>query len=129
MVNRIYPKFKEARGTAASNIDIIDLDLRVILVNSGYVYDDTHDMLDDISGPSRITISPSLSGKTNLNGVLKADPVILLDDVGSTLNAMIFYINTGSESSSRLICYIDTGLGTINPSGRRINWPNGIFPT
>lgn len=129
MVNRIYPKFKEARGTAASNIDIIDLDLRVILVNSGYIYDDTHDMLDDIPGPSRITISPSMTGKTNVNGILKADPVILLDPVGNNLSALVFYINSGSESTSRLICYIDTGLGPINPSGRRITWPNGIFPT
>jgi hypothetical protein len=90
-------------------------DIRVILCDSGYVFDPTDDFLDDVAGGARLATSGSLTGKTATDGVADADdvtfPTVL---AGDTVTSLIVYKHTGTEATSDLILYMDeTAAGAV----------------
>lgn len=133
MANAIYDKFKQARMTADSNIDLENGDVRVILVDANdYTFSHAHDFLDDIPVGARVATSSALTGKTVTDGVFDADNVTFSSVTGDQAEALVFYIHTGVESTSRLVAYIDTGITglPVTPSGSDItvSWnASGIF--
>lgn len=106
MAMAIYPKALESFLKAD-----LDLDSTIkavgVKVSSGYTYSSAHDNLDDVASGNRLGTSGALASKTMTNGTFDfADPTITASADG-TIEAVIFYLDTGVESTSKLIAYID----------------------
>lgn len=105
--------------------------IKVILVSSsGYsVNVTTHQYLSDISSSARIAGPVTLTSKATTGGAADAADVTFTSVTGATINSIILYSDTGTESTSPLIAYIDTATGLpITPNGGDIivTWDNGV---
>lgn len=86
------------------------------------------DNLDDIPGAARVATSPAFTGKTTTAGVADADDILFVSVTGDQSEAIVIYKDTGTESTSRLIAYIDNATGLpVTPNGSDITarWSNG----
>lgn len=123
MANAVYPAFKQALLDASSNTDLNDGDVRVILVDTAdYTYSAAHDMLDDVPSAARVAVSSALANTTVTNGLFDADDTSFSSVTGDVSEALIIYVHTGVESTSRLVAYLDTGVTglPITPNGTSI---------
>lgn len=110
MANAIYPRYKQALIEGGSNISLSSGNVKVICVDAAdYTYSATHDFLDDVPSLARVATSANLTSKTTTDGVFDAADVTLSGVTGDQFEALIFFIDTGVESTSRLVAYIDTG--------------------
>lgn len=112
-----YPEGIDAVMTGT--IDLDTSDLRVQPVDSGYTYNTAHDNFDDVGAATRVGTAQALTSKTIIdNGnsrVLDAADLTFTALTGDPVNAIVIYLHTGTESTSRLLAYID-GL-SITPDG------------
>ena len=119
MANKLYPKSK--KQFLQAGIDLASLNVRAILIDAGaYTYDDAHDFLDDIPSGARIAVSGNLASKTfGDNGSFDSDDPIFTGVSGASIEAIVLYVHTGTESTSRLIMYQDTGVAglPLTPDG------------
>lgn len=128
MSNALYDKGRE--GFLDGSIDWDTDDIRCILIDTAdYTVDlATHDNLDDVPGDARVATSGALTSKTVTDGVADAADVTLSSVTGDTCEAIVIYKHTGTESTSRLIAYIDTATGLpVTPNGGdiTIQWDSG----
>ena len=128
MANKIYPKYKKALLNGSSGVDLLANNVKVIVVNTAgagtlYAYDDAHEYLSHVPAGARIATSPNLASKTvsDLAVFDSADPT-LPAVTGAQSEALIGYIDTGVEGTSRLVWYQDTGITgiPITPDGSDI---------
>lgn len=119
MANKLYPKSK--KQFLQAGIDLASLNVRAILIDAGaYTYDDAHDFLDDIPSGARIAVSGNLANKTfGDNGSFDSDDPTFTGVSGASIEAIVLYVHTGTESTSRLIMYQDTGVTglPLSPDG------------
>jgi hypothetical protein len=128
MANALYDKGRE--GFLDGSIDWDTNDIRSILIDEA---DDTIDLavddnLDDRAAASRVATSAAMSGKTATNGVADAADLTWTAVSGDQAESIDIYKHTGTESTSRLICNIDTATGLpVTPNGGDITaqWDNG----
>lgn len=88
----------------------------------------TDDNLDDIGAGARIATSGAFTTKTKTLGVADADDVTVATVTGAQFESIVIYKDTGVESTSILIAYIDTATGLpCTPGGGNItvSWDNG----
>lgn len=128
MANALYDKGRQ--GFLEGAIDWDTDDIRIILIDvADYTVNlATHDNLDDVAGAARVATSGSLGSKTVTDGVADAGDVTLSAVSGDPSEAIVGYKHTGTESTSRLIFYIDTATGLpVTPNGNDIivRWDNG----
>lgn len=135
MANAVYPTYRNILGTTGQP-NLTTADIRAILVDTGtYTYSSAHDFLDDVAGGARIAVSGTLTTPTFASvatGVFDADDVTFTAVSGASVEAIILYVHTGVESTSRLLAYLDTGVTGLpfTPSGGNvtIQWAaGGIF--
>lgn len=118
MANALYDKGRE--GFLDGSIDWDTNDTRLILIDEA---DDTIDLsvddnLDDRAGAARVATSGAMASKTVTNGVADAADVTLSAVTGDQSESIDIYKHTGTESTSRLICNIDTATGLpVTPNG------------
>lgn len=133
MANAIYPLYKQALLDDDSNIDLNDGDVRVILVDTNdYTYSAAHQFLSDVTAGARVSTSTALQNTTVTNGTFDADDITLATVTGDQSEALIIYIHTGVEGTSRLVAYLDTSITglPVTPNGGNIiiTWDAaGIF--
>ena len=110
MANKLYPKSK--KQFLQAGIDLASLNVRAILIDAGaYTYNDAHDFLDDIPSGARIAVSGNLSNKAfGDDGSFDSDDPSFTAVSGASIEAILLYVHTGTESTSRLIMYQDTGV-------------------
>ncbi len=95
-------------------------DNRAILIDEA---DDTIDLaaddfLDDRAGAARVAVSGSMTGETITNGTADADDVTWTAVSGDPSESIDIYEHTGTDSTSSLICNIDTATGLpVTPGG------------
>lgn len=129
MANAIYPKFKEQ--ALQGGVNLSSGTVKVALVDTGtYTYSAAHEFFSSISGV--IGTPQTLASKTFTNGVFDAADVAFTAVTGNTAEALVFYIDTGTPATSRLIAYQDTGVTglPVTPNGGNINLAfdaTGIF--
>ena len=133
MANALYDKGREAflRGEVSWNGD----DIKVVPVDlADYTQDlALDDHLDDIPVAARVATSPNLASKTTTDGVADAADVTFSLVTGDQSEAIVIYQDTGVESTSKLIAFIDTATGLpVTPNGGDItvqfdNGANKIF--
>lgn len=82
----------------------------------------THNFLSDVPAAARVATSAALTGKTATAGVADADDGVFTAATGDQSEAVIIYKDTGVETTSRLIGYIDTATGLpVTPNSGNIN--------
>lgn len=125
----IYPSARTLACT--TGINWLTWDIRIVLVDSGYVYTTTHDFLDDVGGATRVATSGALTGKTVVDGVCDANDVTFSALSGDDVEGIVVYHHTGTEATSDLIAFYDrlaTGSTILYaPSGvdATVRWNNG----
>lgn len=129
MANALYDKGREA--FLAGDIDWLVDDIRCILVDTASysVNLATHDFLNDVPVGSRVGSAVSLASKTATNGVADAADISFTSlSSAPTIEALVIYKWTGTESTSALIAYIDTATGLPVSAGATqvdVVWDNG----
>lgn len=133
MSNALYPKYKEALITGSSNISLSAGTVKVLLIDSAdYTYSASHQFLSDVAGAAIVATSSALTGKTVTNGLFDADDTSFSSVSGDVSEALIYYIDTGSSATSRLVYFEDTGVTglAVTPNGSNITLTHnasGIF--
>ncbi len=130
MANALYDAGRNAfargdivwKASGGSTIKAVLVDAADYTVNLS-----THDNLDDVAAGARVgtatltLIDPSA-------GVCDAADTTFTSVTGDQSEALVIYKDTGVESTSTLIAYIDTATGLpITPGGGNIvvTWDNG----
>ena len=133
MANAIYPKYKEALISGGSNVNLATGTVKLILVDTGaYTYSATHEFLSDVPSGARIGISSALSSKTTTNGVFDAADASFTGLTATSVEAIITFVDTGAEGTSRLVAFQDTGITNIpfTPTAggsATLATPDGLF--
>ena len=102
--------------------------VKVILVDTGAYTPQTsvHQYLSDISTAARIAGPVTLTAKTTTGGAADGADVTFTSVSGPSIEAIVIYVDTGTEATSPLLAMIDTATGLpITPNGgdKRINVP------
>jgi hypothetical protein len=129
VANFIYGKAKQSLLNGEFNISSDSL--KVLLVTDSYVpSQNTDQFVSNISGSYIKERTSSLTNVTNILGVIDADDVTVAEYSGLAFKALVIYKDSGTDSTSRLLAYIDTATGIpflgINAvTNITINWSNG----
>lgn len=104
--------------------------IKVILVDTGAYTPQTavHQYVADIPISARIAGPVTLTSKTTTGGAADAADVTFTSVTGPSIEAIIIYMDSGTEATSPLIAFIDTATGLpITPNGGDIivTWDNG----
>lgn len=116
MANALYPKAKES--FLKGEISVLSDTISITLIDTGqYTYSASHQFRSDVPNAAVISTT-NLSDKTAANGVFDAADATFSSVTGANAEALIIFQNTGSNSTSRLIAYIDSATGLpILPNG------------
>lgn len=131
MANGFYTAALE--GFLAGNIDYDANAIKVTLVDAAdYTRNlSTHDFYDDVTAGGRVATSSNFASKTTTGGTADAADITFSSVTGDVSEELIIWVDTGVESTSRLICNFDTVTGLpVTPNGGNINvtWnASGIF--
>ncbi len=133
MANPLFDKARQRflEGQFNWNTDTI----KAVLVDTGtYTVNlSAHEFLSDIGTGARISTSGAFTGKATTGGAADANDVTFTSVTGASIEAIVLYKDTGTDSTSPLIAFIDTATGLpITPNGGDIivtwdNGPNKIF--
>jgi hypothetical protein len=133
VANLVYKKALE--NFLAGNLDLDANTVKAVLVTTDggtpyTVNPNTDDALADVPAGARVGTTAALAGKTVTDGVFDAaDSVVDPGPAsGTTVEAIVVYVEGGSEATSWLLCYLDTGLGlplTTNGAPIDVVWDNG----
>ncbi len=120
MANALYPKAKEA--FLNGSINMVANTITIALVDTGvYTYSSSHQYRNEVSN-SAVISSTTLSNKTITNGVFDVDDATFSSVTGANCEALLIFQDTGVQSTSRLIAYIDSATGLpILPNGGDIS--------
>jgi hypothetical protein len=134
MANAVYAATKNAILNGVFNF--ASADIRAVLIDAAdYTFSSAHDFLDDVPSGARVGTPVALASKTVgtiAAGVFDAADTTLTAVTGDQSEAIILFIHTGTDSTARLLFYIDTGVTglPVTPSGGDIvlQWnASGIF--
>jgi hypothetical protein len=126
MASTFYTSAKALLWGAGINWGSADIRAVLVETSGGSAYTvnaATHDFLNDVAAGSRLATSASMTGRSISGAYLIADNVTFATVAAGALvgRALILYIHTGVESTSSLICYIDTATGLpVTPNGEDI---------
>lgn len=129
MANARYPLGLKA--ILDGDVDLLVDDISLQLYSGAAVYNVAHDFLSDVGGTQQG--SPvTLTGKDTSGGKFTAT-VPPVTPPASTIVAAILYVDTGVDSTSRLLAFIDqrsdgTPLSmAVDGSTFSLNWNGPIF--
>lgn len=128
MANALYDRGRQ--GFLAGDIDFDANDIRIILIDEA---DDTIDLaadedLADRASGARVATSSALASKTTTAGVADAADKTWSAVTGDVSESIDMYQHTGTESTSLMICNVDTATGLpVTPNGGDITvaWDSG----
>ena len=120
MANALYSKAKES--FLNGSINMVANTMTIALVDTGvYTYSATHQFRNEVSN-SAVISSTTLTNKTITNGVFDADDATFSSVTGANCEALLIFQDTGIQTTSRLVAYIDSATGLpILPNGGDIS--------
>lgn len=134
MANALYDLAKEEM--ISGSLDFTEAgsqDYTCVLVSSTYTFSAAHEDYVELSGVIA-EADANLSSKTVTGGVFDAgNATFTAVASGSTIDAVIIFLNTGTAADDRLIAYIDTDSGgpisqATNDGDITVTWDaSGIF--
>jgi hypothetical protein len=128
MTNALFDAGRESFLAGSSDWDANNI--RLVFVDHA---DDTpvpatDDNLDDILGAARVATSGNFASKTTTAGVADAADVTVTSVTGDVFESVVIYKDTGTESTSTLLVFIDVATGLpLTPDGGNVTvqWDNG----
>ncbi len=131
MANVVYPLGKQK--LLEGNIAWLTANIKAMLVDTDdYTLNPaTDEFLSDVIAipAAEIARSPNFTSKTSTLGVADAADITFTSVTGDPAEALVIYLDTGDDSTSPLITYIDTATGLpATPDGNNINvlWDDGV---
>lgn len=128
MTNVLYASAKESFLTGAINMSSDTIKAQLVDAADYTVNAATDNALDDVPSGARVGTAVALSSKSVTGGVFDAADLTFTSVTGDPSEALVIYKDTGTESTSLLIAYIDSATGLpVTPNGGNINvaWDNG----
>lgn len=112
------------------DIDLLNDTIKCVLLDEGtdMPIAATDNYLDDIASGARIGTPQTLASKTTTAGVFDAADVTFPSVSGNSVEGVLIYKDTGTESTSPLIAYLNSGTGLpVTPNGGNIQvqWDSG----
>ena len=112
MANAVYDLWKDliaSAGLGLATLDLTAATLKVAAIDTGvYTFSQAHEDFADVSGvigtPVELT-SPTVTGKT-----IDAANATFTDLDGTSIEALLIYMDTGVAGTSPLVAFIDTGV-------------------
>jgi hypothetical protein len=128
MANFMYTNAKKLMLTGA--FDWVNDPVVIILIAAGqYVPSVNHATLLDIPASARVAVSSTLTGKSVSLNVVDADDYLFTYVAGPPVNSVILAVSSGVESTSWLICHLDSSIVGIpfspSASAAQLIWNNG----
>ncbi len=112
-----------------ADLDLVNADIRALLLDEDYVFDAAHKYLDDVAAGARLDTAVALTGKTFSGGVFDADDVVFSAvAAGDEATAVLLYVHTGTDATSRLLYWTDAISGFPWPTNGQditVRWPGG----
>lgn len=128
-MSAIYPNFAEA--SLSPGVDLLGSSVKAVLIDDAdYTYSEAHTFLSDVPAAARVGTTPDLTGKAVTDGTFSADNTSVESVTGDPTEILLLYIDTGVETTSRLICFLDNAGVQFTPNGgaANITWnAAGIF--
>lgn len=116
-----YPKFAEAFFTRPSNSNVSTGTVKVVGVDlADYTYSASHQFLSDVTGAALVGTPQTIGNKTFTDGVFSStDASITFPALtGDQFEYLLFYIDTGSSATSRLMLLCNNAQGLpVTPNG------------
>lgn len=132
MANALYPKWKEQLLQFTANNNLSAGTVKVALIDTGtYTYSSANQFYSSASAAA-VGTPQTIGTKTFTNGVFDGADVTFTAVTGSSVEALVLYVDTGSAATSPLVAYIDTSVTglPVTPNGGdiTITWnASGIF--
>lgn len=128
MANALYDHGRQS--FLEGGIAWLSANIKAVLTDSGTytVSLSSHQFLSDVTSGARVATSPNLASKASTAGVASAANITFSAVTGLSSEAVILYVDTGTATTSNLICYIDTATGLpVTPNGGDITvaWDTG----
>jgi len=110
MSNILYSLAKES--LLKGEINLVNDDLKVLFVKNSYTLNaDIHQFVADIGNENIAARSTVLDGKSVTLGTFDAENETVENYGTSGFSYIIIYVDTGDDSTSPLLAYIDTATG------------------
>jgi hypothetical protein len=112
MANALYPKTKAKFLRAL--LDLQGVSIKAALLDQAtYTYSATHEFMSSVSGI--VARTRALTGKTvNMTtGAFDSDDPTAEVVTGSNIYRLVLYVDTGSDATSSIIMFQDTGVTTV----------------
>ena len=131
MSNFVYGKAKQALLNGQINFSANNYKLLFINTSLYTPSQNSDEFVSNVNASAITSRSDNISGITNVLGVLDANDVSVSSYSGGPFEAVVLYQVGSTDSTSRLIFYIDTGIGlpytlTNQNVPITINWSNAL---
>lgn len=130
MTQAKYAKCNQSLGKSEINLETDDI--RVIFIDAAdYTVDLVNDQfLSDVAVGARVAVSTTLlSTVMDATGAFDAADIVVSGVTGDEFEAVLLYVHTGVDATSRLISYDDTPPEMpVTPNGTDITviWDSGV---
>jgi hypothetical protein len=126
MANGIFAAGREGFATAAVNWVTDTLKVTAIDLADDTISLSTDDFFNDIAAAARVATA-TLGTRTATGGVLDSVDTTMTSVIGDQFEALVIWKDTGVESTSRLLIYIDSATSgfPLTPNGGDVLvvWP------
>lgn len=110
MADAIYPKYKEALLSGAADVALDSSNVVVSLVDGDTeFFSSSHEYYSDLNASAIVGTEP-LTNKSVLNGVFDADTLQIQNTSNTSAEALLIWINTGNNATSRLVAWLDDSI-------------------
>jgi len=132
MANALYPKWKEQLLQFTANNNLSAGTVKVALIDTGTYTYNAADQFYSSASAAAVGTPQTIGSKTFTNGVFDGADVTYTAVTGASIEALIIWVDTGSNATSPLVAYIDTSVTglPVTPNGGDITivWnASGIF--
>lgn len=128
MTNAVYPKAKELMLGAGLNLQSGTVKAQLVDLGS-YTYSSAHQYLSDLPSGARVGAAVTLSSTSIAGGIFDAADLSFSGLTGApSIEALVLYVDTGTEGASPLFLFIDTATGlpiSSGATGGTVTWDNG----
>jgi hypothetical protein len=110
MANALYPNWKQELLQGTSNTSLAG-NVKAMLVDTNDIsYDATDEFVADLTGAGIVARSGNLGTKTFVDGLFDAANATFTAATGDQSEAIILFVDSGADASSRLVAWFDTGV-------------------
>ena len=116
MADVIYPKYKEALLSGATDVALDSSNVVVSFINNDLQFFSSGDQYYSDLDANSVIGEASLSNTSVENGVFDADPAQVEITKNVSAESLLIWINTGNTETSRLVAWLDESVAGLPTS-------------